>query len=123
MNTQDVADNLVAYCRNGQFEEAMKELYAPNIVSIEPEGSPAPKLEGIEAVIQKSIQFAENVEEMHGNEVSEPIVADRFFSCKMVMDVTFKGAPRMKMEEICLYEVSDGKIIREQFFFTPAPMG
>jgi len=35
----------------------------------------------------------------------------------MGMDVTMKGAPRMNMDEICLYEVKDGKIIREEFFF------
>ena len=123
MNTQEIADKLVGYCRTGQFEAAMKELYGHNIVSVEPQGSPAPHLEGIEAVIQKGIQFAESVEEMHGMEVSDPIVADNFFTCKMSMDVTFKGAPRMTMEELCLYEVKEGKIVYEQFFFTPPPQG
>jgi len=28
-----------------------------------------------------------------------------------------KGQPREKSEEICLYEVKDGKIVREQFFY------
>lgn len=41
MNTKEVANKLVAYCRNGQFEEATKELYGNDIVSIEPEGAPA----------------------------------------------------------------------------------
>ena len=121
MSTQEVANKLVDYCRKGEFEEAMKDLYSPSILSIEPEGSPAPRLEGIEAVVQKGIQFAESLEEMHGMEVSDPIVAESFFSCRMAMDVTFKGAPRMTMEEVCVYEVRDGKIVTEQFFFTPPP--
>ncbi|MEM7382685.1 MAG: SnoaL-like domain-containing protein [Bacteroidota bacterium] len=37
----------------------------------------------------------------------------------MEMDVTFKGAPRTKMSEICLYKVENGKIVWEEFFFTP----
>ena len=119
MTTQEVADKLVAYCRNMQFEEAMKELYSPEIVSVEPAGSPAPLCEGIEAVAAKGQQFAEMTEEMHSNEVSDPVVAENFFSCSMRMDITLKGAPRMSMEEVCVYQVRDGKIVREEFFFTP----
>lgn len=121
MNTQEVANKLVEYCRKGEFENAMKELYGHDIVSVEPKGSPTERVEGIEAVVQKGIQFSENVEEMHGMEVSDPTVADNFFTIKMTMDVTFKGAPRMTMEEICLYQVKDGKVVYEQFFYTPAP--
>lgn len=123
MTTQEVADKLVAYCRNMQFEDAMKELYSPNIVSIEPKGAPAEVCEGMEAVVAKSMQFAEMTEEMHGNAVSDPVVAENFFSCAMKMDITFKGGPRMSMEEVCVYEVVDGKIVREQFFFTPQAQG
>ena len=35
----------------------------------------------------------------------------------MGMDVTMKGAGRVKMDEIALYEVKDGKIVKEQFFY------
>lgn len=122
MTTREVADKLVAYCRKGQFEEAMTELYAPNIVSIEPDGAPHKLAEGIEAVVEKGKQFAEMTEEFHSMDVSDPVVADNFFSCSMKMDITMKGAGRMVMEEICLYHVADGKIDREEFFFTPAPM-
>lgn len=121
MSTQEVASKLVAYCRQGQHEQAMSELYSKDIVSIEPDGTPVKEIRGIEGVIQKSKQFGEMVETMHGMEVSDPCVADNFFSCSMKMDVTYKGAPRMVMEEICLYKVDDGKIIQEEFFYTPMP--
>jgi len=121
MTTKQVADKLVGYCRVGQFEEATKELYDTNIVSIEPEGSPDKEIKGLEGVIAKGQRFNEMVEEFHGMEVSEPLVADNFFSCAMKMDITFKGAPRMSIEEICLYKVSNGKIVQEEFFYTPMP--
>jgi hypothetical protein len=34
------------------------------------------------------------------------------------MDVKFKGMPAaIKFEEICVYEVKEGKIVKEQFFY------
>ena len=123
MTTQEIADKLVGYCRTGQFEDAMKELYGPNIVSIEPKGAPMERVEGMEAVIQKAEFFNNMVAEFHGNEVSDPIVADNFFSCRMKMDATFKEGGRQSMEEICLYQVADGKIVQEEFFYTPSPQG
>lgn len=119
MSTREVAQSLVNHCRQGQFEQAVQELYDQNIVSVEPDGAPMKEAVGLEAVVKKSEAFNEMVEEIHGMEVSDPVVADQFFSCSMKMDVTFKGAPRMNMEEVCLYQVKDGKIIREEFFFTP----
>jgi hypothetical protein len=35
----------------------------------------------------------------------------------MGMDVTMKGMGRMKMDEVAVYEVKNGKIVKEQFFF------
>jgi hypothetical protein len=32
------------------------------------------------------------------------------------MDVTLKGMGRQHMAELCVYEVKDGKVIKEQFF-------
>ena len=54
---------------------------------------------------------------MHGGYVGEPIVAGNHIAIAMGMDVTMKGAGRMKMDEIALYEVKDGKIVKEQFFY------
>ncbi|MEK6152816.1 nuclear transport factor 2 family protein [Flavobacteriaceae bacterium 3-367] len=119
MTTQEVANQLVAYCKQGQFNEAINALYGDNIVSIEPDGAPMKEVRGLDAVKQKSEHFNSMVEEVHGMEISEPIVADTFFACTMKMDVTFKGAPRSSMEEVCLYKVENGKITQEEFFFTP----
>ena len=123
MTVQEVANRLVELCRKGEFTQAQNELYSQDISSYEPKGSPAPELHGIEAVTRKSEQFDASVEEMHGVEVSDPLVAENFFSVTMKMDVTFKGAPRFTMEEVAVYNVEDGKIINEHFFFTPQPMG
>ncbi len=125
MKTEETAKRLVELCRQGKNNQAYDELFDPNAVAIEPEGYQGPsRVEGLDNLRKKSAQFAEMVEEMHSMEISDPIVADRFFSCTMDMDVTFKGMGRSKDAELCLYETNDeGKIIKEQFFFTPPPQG
>lgn len=119
MTTKEVANRLVELCRVGQYEQAFNELYADDIISREPKGHSMGEVSGIEAVGLKQKQFNESVEAFHGNEVSDPVVAENFFSVSMKMDVTFKGAARMSMEEIAVYKVRDGKICEEEFFFTP----
>ena len=44
------------------------------------------------------------------------MIAGNSIAMTLSMDVTMKGRGRLKMEEICVYEVKDGKIAAEQFF-------
>jgi hypothetical protein len=44
-------------------------------------------------------------------------VAGEFFSVVLKQDVTFKGKPRITLEEIGVFHVQDGKIVKEQFFY------
>jgi hypothetical protein len=72
---------------------------------------------GLEAILAKGKSFAEMFE-VHGGTMSEPVVAGAFFSVAMTADVTPRaGGPRFTMEEIAVYEVRAGKIVREQFFY------
>ena len=118
MTTQEVADRFNELAQTGQWELIQNELYADNAVSIEPAHSPGLKTaEGIAAIKEKGKKFGEMIEEMHGGYSNAPIVAGSHFSLAMGMDVTMKGMGRMKMDEIAVYEVREGKIVKEQFFF------
>lgn len=120
MNTEQVAKRLVELCREGKYEQAQDELYAEDAVSIEMEGLPtgAPgNAKGMDAIREKGRKWAENIVEMHGGSVSDPLVAGNWFSVAMGIDATYKDVGRMPMQEICVYEVRDGKIVREQFFY------
>ena len=117
MTTQEVANRLIELCRMGQIQQAIEELYGVEIASIEPANSFVKSAKGIQAVVAKGKEFASMIEERHGGSFSDPIVAGRYFSCAMVLDATIKGQGRMTFDEICVYEVKDGKIISEQFFF------
>lgn len=122
MTTKQVADRLVALCRQGKFVDAIKELYAPDVASTEPQRGPGPALvKGFDAVLDKSVRFGNGIEEVFSNVISDPLVAENFFSVAMSMDLSMKGMGRMKMEEIAVYQVRDGRIISDHFFYTPMP--
>ncbi|WP_025739419.1 SnoaL-like domain-containing protein [Aquimarina pacifica] len=121
MNTQQVASRLVELCRLGENMQAISELYDQNIVSKEMPGMPNSITSGKDQVTKKSQDWYATVEEFHGGQISDPIVADNHFSCSMKMDCTFKGQGRMQIEEVCVYQVQNGKITEEQFFYATPP--
>ena len=118
MTTQQVADKMNILFKENKWNVIQDELFAEDCKSIEPEKSAGLKtVQGLAAIKEKGKQFNEMVEEMHSGFVSDLVVGGNFISCAMGMDVTMKGMGRMQMDEIAVYEVKDGKIISEQFFF------
>ena len=117
MKIEEIAQRLVAHCREQKWEAAQRELFANDAVSLEPEASPAfaKETKGLPAIIEKGHKFNAMVEKVHALKVSDAVVANNSFACTMNMDVTMKGQGRMNMTELCVYEVEDGKIVSEQF--------
>lgn len=122
MTTQEVADKLVGYCREGKYQEAYG-LYADDAVSVEMPGVPNEVTKGIDNILKGYEQWANGIEEMHGGSVGDPVVADNHFVVPMTSDVTMTGVGRFKMEELCVYEVENGKIKKASFFYDPSVMG
>ena len=118
MTTQEVANRFNELAQTGQWDKIQEELFAENAVSIEPPHSQGlPSVEGLDGIREKGKRFGEMVEEMHGGYTSAPVVGGNFFSVAMGMDCTMKGMGRQKMDEVAVYEVKDGKIVKEQFFY------
>ena len=118
MSTQEVANRWLEMCNQGQFLECVNELYADNIISKEMSGTPDDHVSGKQNVIEKSEKWLDSVQEFHGGNISDPVIAQNHFTCKMSFDVSFKESGRQLMEEVCVFEVNDGKIIKEQFFYS-----
>jgi hypothetical protein len=120
MTTQEVANRYYELTSENKFDILLDELYSNDIECIEPANNGIASLQnikGLDAKKQKDKNFGEAMEEMHSAYCDEPIVAGKYFSLKMGMDVTLKGVGRINMDEICVFEVEDGKIIKEQFFY------
>ena len=121
MTTQEVANRYMELEKAGNWQAIQAELYSDDCESIEPGHAAAMGMQqhvkGKQAIVEKGAAFNSMIEEMHGGYCSEPVVGGNFFSVAMGMDCTMKGAGRMNMNEICVFEVKDGKIVKEQFFF------
>lgn len=118
MNTNDVAQKWTQMCREGKNLDCIEELYAENITSREMPGMPGEIVSGKQNVWNKNKEWLDNVAEWHGGEISEPTVTDKHFTTKMTFDVTFKDRGRQQMEEVAVFEVDNGKIVNEQFFYS-----
>ena len=118
MTTVDIANRLYELCKEGHYQQAQEELYADDALSIEPvHAQGIPSVTGKEAIIKKGEQFQGSIEELHGVGASQPIVAGNHFALTIMIDATFKGMGKMVMEEVAVYEVKDGKVVKEQFFY------
>ncbi len=119
MTTQEVAKRYYELIQQHQYKQIQNELYALNAISIEPENDTNLPLvvEGIEALQQKEGLFFSQVEQMFGGKMSEPIVSNFHFSQMTEMDVKMKGKERKMKGQIGVFEVRNGKIVKEQFFY------
>ena len=119
MTTEQVAKRYYELIQQHQYEQIQNELYTPNAISIEPKNDSNLPLvvEGIEALRQKEGLFFSQVDQMFGSYMSETVVSTFFFSMMTGMDVKMKGKQRKKKEQICVFEVRDGRIVKEQFFY------
>lgn len=118
MTTKEVADRFSQLAKEGKFDAIQEELFADNAKSIEPQHAQGlQSVEGMDAIKEKGKKFNEMVEEMHGGYCTEPVIGGNYFSVGMGIDATMKGMGRTSMDEIAVYEVKDGKIVLEQFFF------
>jgi hypothetical protein len=118
MKTQEIAKRFHELAMEGKWDQIQDELFSKEAKSIEPAHAQGfQSVTGLDKIKQKAKQWQDMLEETHGGYCSEPLVAGSFFTCAMAADVTMKGQGRSKMDEIAVYEVKDGKIVSEQFFF------
>ena len=122
MDTKTVGKKLVDYCNRGENMKAIDELYAKDIVSVEAMSMPdmPAEIRGIEKVRGKNQWWDEN-HEQHSSSAEGPYPQKDRFAVKFQYDITPKSGPmagkRFKMDEVALYTVQDGKIVREEFFY------
>lgn len=123
MKLQEIANELVAGCREGRASANIEKLYAPNAVSVEaadPMGM-GREAQGAAAIKGKHDWWESSFEVLEGN-VSDPYPhGDDKFAVRFSMKTKNKETGEVSdMDEVAVYHVADGKIVREEFFY---PMG
>jgi len=120
-NANEIGTKLVELCKQGKNGEAIESLYADDVVSVEAgEGGQFPReLQGKGKILEKNQWWGEN-HEVHSGEVSGPFPhgTDRF-AVIFSFDITNKPSKqRFQLEEVGVYHVSEGAIVREEFFYS-----
>ena len=118
MSTQEVAARFNELAQQEKWFEIQDEFFADNVKSMDPPNSPYfGYAEGKASVRKKGEDFTKRIEAVHRLYTSEPLVSGNHFAVGREKDITVQGFGRIEIKQIMLYEVKDGQIISEQFFY------
>jgi hypothetical protein len=116
--THEVALRFNALAQAEKWFEIQDELFADNVRSIEPSTSKYFRNEeGKVAVRTKGEEWVKRIEAAHKRHTTQPVVAGNHFAVGREVDITVQGLGRIQINELMVYEVKDGKIVSEQFFY------
>jgi len=115
----EIGKKYVALCREGKNEAIVDELFAKDTISVEAGAPPGQErtAKGLDAIRAKSKWWREN-HTVHKAEVFGPYPHDDRFAVRFLYDITNKpSGKRMTMDEVGLFTVANGKIVKEEFFY------
>ena len=118
MTTPEIAARFNELAQQEKWFEIQDEFFAENVKSIDPPNSPYfGYAEGKAAVRKKGEDFVGRIEAAHRLYTSKPLVSGNHFTVGREKDITVQGHGRIQINQIMLYEVKDGQIVLEQFFY------
>ncbi|MEM1003946.1 MAG: nuclear transport factor 2 family protein [Pseudomonadota bacterium] len=120
MQLKEIAEELVAGCRENRTDENLGKLYAADAVSAEAvdDQGMGREAHGLDAIRGKHAWW-DSAAEVSSFSVSDPMLhGDDRFAVTFEMQGKFKeSGETFDMREIAVYHVADGKIVREEFFY------
>lgn len=115
----EIGADLVAMFNRGLLKEIEDKWWSPKIVSTEGTGV-SMEWRGRRAVNAKNSWWIED-HVMHGGSAEGPYVGSTGFAVRYRLDVETKSTGvREVMEEVGVYTVHNGKIVREEFMYSLA---
>ncbi len=120
MTLDEVAKELVAGCRENRTRENLDRLYAPDAVSVEAmDMGSGRESQGLDAIKGKH-DWWENTMEFLGGDVEGPFAfpPDRFAVYFTMKTRNKETGETGEGKEVGVYEVKDGRIIREEFYYS-----
>jgi SnoaL-like domain len=114
----EVAKRFNELAQQEKWFEIQDELFADGVRSVEPAGAKnLPNAEGKAIVRKKGEAWVSRIEAFHGGHTSEPVIGGNYFAVGRQASITVQGLGRVEINQVMLYEVRDGKIVLEQFFY------
>ncbi|USO00186.1 MAG: nuclear transport factor 2 family protein [Phycisphaeraceae bacterium] len=118
-----IAQDVVDHVNSGAASDVplWDKHWHPEFVSVEGDGMTHT---GKENVLEKHKMWHDSVT-MHACTAHGPYVTQNGFCVRYELDCEANDGswPRMTMDEIAVYTVRDGKVVREEFFGRPMPAG
>ena len=99
---------------SGKAMEGFEAYYADDVEM--QENAEAPR-RGKDLNRQFELNFFSSIESFHGAEVRAQAVSGDVSFSEWMMDVTFKGGQRVKLEQVAVRRWRDGKIVSERFYY------
>jgi ketosteroid isomerase-like protein len=116
--TEEIAARFHELAQKEKWFEIQDEFFAENVKSIDPANSPYfGYAEGKAAVRKKGEDFVSRIEAGYRTFTTAPLVTGNHFAVGRELDITVRPHGRIQINQIMLYEVEDGQIVSEQFFY------
>lgn len=118
--TFEIGKKYAALCKEGKNDAILNELFTKDTVSVEAGAPPGQDrtAKGLDAIRAKSKVWQQS-HTVHKAEIFGPYPHDDRFAIRFVYDVTNKpSGKRFSMDEVGLFTVSNGKIVKEEFFYS-----
>ena len=120
MTLKEIADELVAGCRDGREVENLGRLYAEDAVSVEAaDTGMGRETAGLDGIRGKHAWWDANFTVRDARVEGPFLHGDDRFAVVFEMNAENKETGKIDhMSEVAVYHVADGRIVREEFFYT-----
>ncbi|MFV0515251.1 MAG: SnoaL-like domain-containing protein [Jhaorihella sp.] len=119
MNLREIADELVAGCRENRERANLDKLYADDAVSVEAaDMGGGREAAGLAAIRAKHDWWESNMEVLETRVAGPMLHGDDRFAVIFRVKAREKATGKIsEMEEVGVYHLRDGRIAREEFFY------
>ncbi len=119
MTTTEIATALVDKLNQGDFFGAYELFDQDRVTHLEPK-SPVEafrQITGVDAIKAKDEAMGEGIAEASLPQIGTPIVKPAAIALPYKMELKLKDGSELVLDEIIVYQVENGKVISEQFFY------
>lgn len=114
MTTAQLEAKLNEAVLGGKAMEAFEEMYAEDVVMQE---NDAPPTIGKAANREREIAFFSSLEAFHGARVLSSVAGEDISFSEWELDVTFKGAGRVRWTQAVVRRWKNGQVASERFYY------
>lgn len=122
MDNKEIGEKLVAHCNAHTEREALDTLYSTDAVSVEANPNPetgSAVVEGLDGIKAKH-DWWDSAMETHSYHADGPHPhGDNKFAVIFTGEATDReSGKRFELKEVAIYTTDNGKIVREEFFYS-----